>query len=126
MYFHSKLREKEQIESINKWKADDQTFLKVMSATGGFCTGTDSSNVVSLIVSGGARSLIDFCQIMGRAGGEGHQAEIHLLFNEGHLVRANGYQKICVDKRMGDFSAWAQKENTCRRKSLDAYLGGLK
>ena len=75
--YHGKLDSKEQLASATAW-ASRSTAAAVMVATSGFGTGVDYKHVRAVVHVGGAYSLLDLVQELGR-GGRDLQPALHVL-----------------------------------------------
>ena len=126
--YHSKMRQELQMQSLQAWCKNEKCHF-VMFATEGFGVGIDASNVRTVIVAGGSRSLIEFWQVTGRAGRDGDPAFIHVLYHSSFLLWAGAHEKERMRgpvHRAGDFRVWAEcNTGRCRRVSIEKYLDGV-
>ena len=120
--YHSDLTEDERHANQKCWKESDKN-MKIMLATESFSTGIDVLDVREVIVVGGARSIIQLAQVAGRAGRDGKNAIIRVLFHPFHCQRGNGMNEIDVKSEFGHFISWASCNSSCFRLRLERYLG---
>ena len=122
----------EKADELKRWYADlDGAPARVMCATEGFCTGTDTANIRRVIIAGASRSVSEFWQAAGRGGRDGKACQVITLFHPSYHNKLcgkydeNGVEQIGHEAR-GDWRAWAlNTEGECRRRSLESFLTGL-
>jgi hypothetical protein len=138
--YHSKLNCDAKAEAVRAWEETNSRKLTVMVATDGFCTGTDSPDVRTVIIAGGSRSVVEFWQAAGRAGRDGKVAYVNVLYHYDHVVRAMGGDRTgnlenedegteeeeYVVEGCGDFVSLAENQSECLRRRIEKCLDGLK
>ena len=122
--YHSKMEEEELQLSVEQWEKGNENGSAVMICTDGFSTGTDVPNVRLVLFVGGSRSLIDFWQAAGRGGRDGCVAQIVVLYNRKNLIGCMGEREVNFGNVLGNFMEWAESEISCRRKTIEEFLGG--
>jgi len=150
LMYHGKMNEAERVESHEKWISCTGLHVRVMFCTSAFGTGVDCGDVQHIVHVGGASSLAQYAQEVGRGGRNmSHEVLCTLLYNRRFYdyVRAsfqpgnsgkkssgtehsvdsaafNMEHTYCVDTEYNMFCNWVENELVCRPNSLFEFLDG--